>query len=299
MNSGRIERQAPAKINLFLRVLGQRDDGYHDLDSVFVPLDLCDTVQIALASSNQLEVRCEGAPDLDGEHNLIYRALSSLREALGGAAPGFRVRVKKRIPVAAGLGGGSSDAAAALLGAQALLGAPLPRERLFALGAEVGADVPFFLAGPGPAWVRGKGERVEPVTDLPVLPLVLISPAAAVSTAEVFRVWDELPAMSLTKPAANGTKPRFFESVARVAAMVHNDLECVTAKRVPEVATSLAGLRAAGAIAAAMSGSGPSVFGLFESASAAKAASREMTSGPDCLVQVVTGLGRSGLNGQH
>jgi len=299
MDSRRIQRLARAKINLSLSVLGRRDDGYHDLESVFVPLDLADRLELEAAPPGVLDVHCRGATGLDGARNLAHRALAWLREASGPGAPGFRLRIDKRIPVAAGLGGGSSDAAAALLAAQTLLAAPLPAPALLALGAELGADLPFFLAGGRPAWVRGTGERIEPLTDLPDLALVLVWPGIAVSTAEVFGDWDALQAKSLTKPSASGTRPRFFESVARAAAMVHNDLEQVTAERVPEVGRAVADLRAAGALAAAMSGSGSSVFGLFASTELAEAASRELTTGPGRQVRVVVGLGQSDVNGQH
>jgi len=158
--------------------------------------------------------------------------------------------------------------------------------------------VPFFLQG-GPAWVRGIGERLQRLGDLPDLPLVLVVPNAAVATAEIFEAFDRQGAKSLTKPAASGTRPRFFGSVARVASIVHNDLEAVTAMRVPEVRSAVAGLRAAGALAAAMSGSGPAVFGLFESVEIARLAARKLESNPGCLTRSVVGLGRSGENGQH
>jgi len=292
-----IERFAPAKINLYLSVLGRRADGYHDLDTVFVPLDLGDRIGLELAAPDVLEVRCPARPELDGEANLVHRALARYRVLAGAGAPGFRVRVEKEIPVAAGLGGGSSDAAAALLAAQEACGSPLDRAALHALAAELGADVPFFL-GAGPAWGRGKGEVLEPVDDLPDLPLVLAVPAVAVSTAEVFRDWDDQPTRSLTKGAASDTRPRFSESVARAAQRVSNDLEVLTRRRVPAIGSLLDELVAAGALAAAMSGSGPAVFGLFrDTGSAQEAARGRLGTGTASMVRAVTGRGRNTRTG--
>jgi len=287
-----IELEARAKINLSLCVNGRRADGYHELRSVFVPLDLCDRLRVQARTPPAVEVCCPERPDLDGRDNLVYRALARLREAVGSDAPGFHARLRKRIPVAAGLGGGSSDAAAALRAGQLLLPEPLPAPELAALALSLGADVPFFLQ-PGPAWVRGIGERIEPIDDLPDLPLVLVVPRVAVSTAEVFRAYDERPPKALTNHNTGGRKPRFSGAVARAARVVRNELEPVTARRVPEVARAVSDLRTAGALAAAMSGSGPATFGVFASAAGAEAAAKELsTARPDRLTQVVTGLGQ-------
>jgi len=151
---------APAKINLYLEVLGSRPDGYHELDSVLLPLDLADRLVIETAPSRGIAVECPARSDLDGEANLVHRALTAFADTLGAGAPGFHVVLEKRVPVAAGLGGGSSDAAAALKAASTLTGSPLGWEAMLELASDIGADLPFFM-GSGPAWIRGKGEILE------------------------------------------------------------------------------------------------------------------------------------------
>ena len=178
---------APAKLNLFLHVLGRRPDGYHEIESVFVPLDLCDTVDMEMRTDGRI-VR-EG--DLTGpqEADLAVRAARALQEhaasAQGHAAlAGVTLRVQKRIPVGAGLGGGSSDAATTLIGLNRLWNLGLGRPALAGLARGLGADVPFFLGG-GAAFVKGIGEQCQPL-DLPQAWYVLVYPQVHVSTAEIF-----------------------------------------------------------------------------------------------------------------
>ncbi len=223
-----ITLRTPAKINLNLRVVGRRADGYHLLDSLFAPIDLWDEVEVRRVPGRDgidFELLVDGRSErgvlptaladvATGPDNLAVRAAERFREATG--LPGrFLVRLRKRIPVGAGLGGGSSDAAATLRALACLAGRRAPdRGRLEALALELGADVPFFLA-PIPARVTGIGERIEPVPGLPVLALVLANPGISVSTAQVYRASDALSARppaprattgdSLTPPGAGST----------------------------------------------------------------------------------------------
>ncbi|MHC4339573.1 MAG: 4-(cytidine 5'-diphospho)-2-C-methyl-D-erythritol kinase, partial [Planctomycetota bacterium] len=174
-SSSALELEAPAKLNLCLEVLGRRPDGYHEIDSVFAAIDLCDTVRLERSDAIRLTVHGEAAPEDDT--NLAWRAA----EALG---VGASISLEKRIPAGAGLGGGSSDAAAVLLGLDRLYGLGTGRERLLEIALGLGADVPFFLTG-GTARCRGVGERVEPLPPAPGRRYLLVIPALVTSTQDV------------------------------------------------------------------------------------------------------------------
>jgi 4-diphosphocytidyl-2-C-methyl-D-erythritol kinase len=260
----RIRTLAPAKVNLVLRVGPLRADGYHDLLSLMVPLDLGDDVEVKV-SARRGKVTCfvPGRPELSGDANLAARAAHAFR-ARFGVENGIAIRVVKRTPITAGLGGGSSDAAAVL---RCLARAFRIRDAagLAAAGLEVGSDVPFFL-GDGPAWVRGRGERLTPA-EVPPLHLVLAyppDPALAIRAGDAYRWLDASRAGSPPPPLG---KPRPF-----APRLVGNDLEapCVDAR--PALAPLLGVLVGKGATKAIMSGSGPTVFGLFPSRSAARRA---------------------------
>ncbi|MHC4224837.1 MAG: 4-(cytidine 5'-diphospho)-2-C-methyl-D-erythritol kinase, partial [Planctomycetota bacterium] len=175
-SSSALELEAPAKLNLCLEVLGRRPDGYHEIDSVFAAIDLCDTVRLERSDAIRLTVHGEAAPEDDT--NLAWRAA----EALG---VGASISLEKRIPAGAGLGGGSSDAAAVLLGLDRLYGLGTGRERLLEIALGLGADVPFFLTG-GTARCRGVGERVEPLPPAPGRRYLLVIPALVTSTQDVY-----------------------------------------------------------------------------------------------------------------
>ncbi len=188
-----VVRLAPAKLNLTLAVVGRRPDGYHDLHSVFVPLALSDRLSLAAAVRGPDSLHVTGFDPGPAPDNLVTRAVAATRTAVGGGHPGgpappppLALRLEKRIPVAAGLGGGSSDAAAAIDGALAAWGATLAPDARQAVAAGLGSDVPFFLAG-GPALVEGRGERVAPLHGLRGAPgVLLVTPAVALPTADVF-----------------------------------------------------------------------------------------------------------------
>jgi len=252
--------RCPAKVNLYLRVVGRRPDGYHEVVTVMQPLTLADTLTVSLAGEG-VSLRCDRRDLPPGEENLVWRAARQFQEETG-LAPGISLRLAKGIPVAAGLGGGSSDAAGTLLALNELTGRPLPPDHLHRLASRLGADVPFFLARE-PAVGRGTGTQLSPVTLLPYWYL-LVNPGVPLSTRWVYENLD-LTA-GLTTPAAEAWDPEHPET------WVGNDLGTVALKRFPELAELLAGLRQAGARCQGISGSGPTLFGLFPTREAAQQA---------------------------
>jgi 4-diphosphocytidyl-2-C-methyl-D-erythritol kinase len=214
---------APAKLNLFLHVTGRRPDGYHELQTVFQLIDLCDTLTVAVRDDGAIE-RPEGPADVPPQSDLVVRAARALKAACGTAL-GATLRVRKRIPMGGGLGGGSSDAATTLLALNELWGCRLGIEDLARLGLPLGADVPVFIRGFS-AWAEGVGERLSPL-ELPERWYVVIHPGVGVSTGEVFQ------SPELTRNSPLITIRAFFEAGGR------NDCEPVVRARYPEVAAAL------------------------------------------------------------
>jgi len=263
--------RAPAKINLCLHVLGRREDGYHELESLMQRVALYDEIHLALLGEPGIKVDCPGVELAPGADNLVAQA-ARLFFAATGIEVGVRIGVVKRIPVAAGLGGGSSDAATVLLGLNRMLGEPLPVEQLAAIGVRLGADVPFFIYERA-AWAGGIGEVLDPVADLPSVCYLLVNPNIQVSTAGVFRDLG----LTSTRQAA---RMREFPSDAReLVRLFHNDLEPVTCARYPVVAEIKQQLLVAGALGSLMSGSGATVFGLFQDEQAAGRVADELAAG--------------------
>jgi len=243
---------APAKLNLFLHVVGRRADGYHELQTLFQLLDLTDTLTIRVRPDGIIE-RNAGARDIDPEADLAVRAARML-QAASGSRLGASLGVHKRIPVGAGLGGGSSDAATVLLALNQLWGLDLAPAELARLGLTLGADVPVFIQGFS-AWGEGVGERLTPV-ELPERWYLLIHPGVGVSTREVFQ------SPELTRNSPLITIRAFFDSGGR------NDCEPVVRARVPAVAEALDWL--AQFAPARLTGTGSCVFAAFESAALAE-----------------------------
>lgn len=214
---------APAKLNLFLHVTGRRPDGYHELQTVFQLIDLCDTIGISVRRDGRIE-RPDGPPGVDPETDLTVRAARALQQATG-CTLGATLRVRKRIPMGGGLGGGSSDAASVLLGLNEVWDCGLPVDELARLGLPLGADVPVFVRGSS-AWGQGVGEDLQPV-ELPEAWYVVIHPGVAVSTRDVFQ------SAELTRNSPIITIRAFFQSGGR------NDCEPVVRARFPEVAEAL------------------------------------------------------------
>jgi 4-diphosphocytidyl-2-C-methyl-D-erythritol kinase len=247
-----------AKVNLTLEVLGRRADGYHEIATVMQAVDLSDRITLEDADDLELRTAAPGVPT-DGR-NLAVRAAAALRQA-AGVEGGVRITLDKHIPVAAGLGGGSTDAAAVLLGLNRLWRLRWPLERLDEVAAALGSDVPFFLRG-GAALATGRGEKVEPLRGRS-LGLVLVNPKFPSSTAEMYaRV---TPAMYTDGGATRALAGSLGRSAARVAASLYNGLEAAAAGALPQIARMRAALLAAGALGAVMSGSGPTVFGVARS----------------------------------
>jgi 4-diphosphocytidyl-2-C-methyl-D-erythritol kinase len=249
---------APAKINLTLEVLARREDGYHSLRSVMVPLELADRLTIEPGARFAFE--CD-VPVLAGDDNLVVRALRAL-----GALPAARVALEKRIPSQAGLGGGSSDAAAVLRAAMDGAFGPPPAADWVALARGLGSDVPFFLAGTG-ALVEGTGERVTPAGALPPWHVLIVKPPAAVSTAEAYRQLDRIERPSRSRSASvsiaaiEALQRSDFDAIER---LLQNDFHAAIASGTPEVARAVDALHAAGANRALLAGSGSCVFTLAE-----------------------------------
>ncbi|WP_208598301.1 4-(cytidine 5'-diphospho)-2-C-methyl-D-erythritol kinase [Desulfatiglans anilini] len=251
---------APAKLNLRLKVIGQRPDGYHELVSIMVPVGLFDELDIRLQSAEGIRLVCKGRFALSsGEDNLVYRAAVAFLDAAGLTA-GLAIELIKRIPVAAGLGGGSSDAAAVLLGLNRLFHLPFSQGRLLTLARSLGADVPFFI-DPKPCIARGIGDLIEPLDAWPQLWYVLVNPGMAVSTAWAFRRLK----LELTTGEYAYIVKTLKKRPLELSELLENDLEAVTAAHYPAIGKLKEALRGAGALGALMSGSGPTVFGVFES----------------------------------
>jgi 4-diphosphocytidyl-2-C-methyl-D-erythritol kinase len=256
---------APAKVNLILDVVGKRPDGYHDVAMLMVRLSLHDRVRVALTPGRDIVVSCPGLELAVGEQNIAARAARLLLDHTG-VEIGVNIGIDKQIPAAAGLGGGSSDAAAVLLALNDLLATGLSRSELRSLGVRLGADVPFFLCGEMAAWATGIGEILEPWHGLPPCHLVLVNPRFAVPTAWVYQN------LGLTHYRHMSKLPRFPERMEDLAGLLRNDLETVTAVRHPEIGEIKERLVKAGALGALMSGSGPTVFGVFAGPAEAEAA---------------------------
>jgi 4-diphosphocytidyl-2-C-methyl-D-erythritol kinase len=251
---------ASAKVNLTLEVLGKRPDGYHEIATVMQAVDLSDQVVLEDARSLMLETDAAGVPT--GADNLVMRAAALLREA-AGVDRGARIRLAKRIPVAAGLGGGSSDAAATLWGLNRLWGVRWGGERLSELAVRLGMDVPFFL-GRGRALATGRGERIERLPGGGAYALVLVNPNIALPAREVYgRVTEAAFSDGARVPAMLKALER--RNAAVVAASLYNGLETVVEPAWPVVGRIKAALASAGALGAVMSGSGPTVFGVARS----------------------------------
>ncbi len=259
---------APAKINLCLAVRGLRPDGYHEVEMLMQMVGLYDTVTVALGGPG-ICVTCDNNEIPSGEGNIAWKAAAAISKR-SSAATGLRVTIKKSIPAAAGLGGGSSDAAAVLAAANALLKTGLNRAQLSEIGAGIGMDVPFFFHGPL-ALATGRGEQLRPLAPLPKFWVLLVNPGFGTSTAWVYKNLN----LRLTKNAGCNKIARL--TVRNIAKRLHNDLEAVTSAAHPVIQRIEAALLANGAIGACMSGSGPTVFGVFETEEPCRLAATNLT----------------------
>ena len=256
------------KVNVYLRITGRREDGMHVMESLFYPLPRpADTIHVELSPQPGITVSCS-QPYLRGEHNILAKAYRLYAEAAGGAVPGVAVHLEKHIPVGAGLGGGSSDAAAFLVWLEGQAQALGP-QGLHAVAVRVGADVPFFLCG-RPAWVSGIGDQVTPVDfSLDGYIQVVVSPRVRVNTAWAYGRWDACAESLLTEMV-----PPTKESVFARPPLFWNDFEPVVFARFPILGRIKEALMEAGAEACVMSGSGSNFFAIFSSRHASAAARR-------------------------
>ena len=283
MNQAAIEILSPAKVNLFLKITGQRVDGYHELVSVFVPVALYDKLKIS-KSEKGLEVYCTGRELPKGQDNLVNKAAISFFEKTG-IRKGTKITLIKKIPISSGLGGGSSDAAATLKGLNQLWPNPLSKEDLERLALSLGADVPFFLLQK-PAIARGIGEILQPIENFPSFWYVIVSPDLIVSTAWAY----ERTKLELTNNGNQNIMNSLKKGIFNIPDLLFNDLERVTLVKYPFLCSIKDSLIKLGALGALMTGSGPSIFGLFDSAKKAQEAGKILESYNKGHVFVVKGL---------
>ena len=265
----RIVELAPAKVNLYLHVLGRRPDGYHLLDSLVVFATCGDRIEVASAETMQLTIDGPFAPDVPGgDDNMVLRAARALANELGRPAAAA-IRLTKSLPVASGIGGGSADAAATLRALLRLWRVRIDNERLQRLALALGADVPMCLAG-RPAFVGGVGETIDPAPELPPFALLLVNPRVALPTAKVFA---QRSGAFSHSARFDGERPTDARALARMLSERRNDLSTTATAIAPVVTTVLDALAATpGVLLSRMSGSGATCFGLCETQAAATAA---------------------------
>ncbi len=276
---------APAKLNIRLKVTGLRPDGYHELVSIMVPISLFDHLELKITRPQMISIACEGYSVPDNEKNLACQAAQSFF-SLTGINSGLSLKLTKNIPVAAGLGGGSSNAAYALKALNEMWSNPLTSQDLMDLALSLGADVPFFLHS-RPSIVNGIGEILEPIGNWPQFWYVVISPALSISTSWVYGNLK----LELTTGEYNYIINLFKKEPLDIASLLENDLESVTATHYPVINTIKKSLVDAGANGALMTGSGPSVFGVFSSKDQALSAKKYLSSKNLGDIFVVKGLG--------
>lgn len=256
---------SPAKINLFLKVLKKRDDGYHDIVTVMQPVSIYDEISLKITNGEGIVVTSDNKTIPLDKTNLVYKAADALL-SYTRLKRHVAIKIKKRIPVAAGLGGGSSNAATVLTSLNSMLSTGLLTDNLLEIGAELGSDVPFFIHG-GSVIAAGRGEKIEGI-EIPKFWYIIINPDFPVSTAWVYGN------LHLTNKQGNINilhLKKLLKSCT-IEDILENDLEDVTVKRYPQIAEIKSFLTNIGAKGALMSGSGPTVFGVFENKEAAESA---------------------------
>lgn len=267
--------KAPAKINLILRVFERRPDGFHRIETLMMKIGLCDDVEISVSDGKGVSATVDEAPELSGPSNLAWKAAAAYLEE-ARIQKGVTIRITKRIFVAGGLGGGSSDAAAVLRGLETLFKALGP-EKQIEVGARIGSDVPFFLHPAELALATGRGEKITPWAGFPPRPVLLVNPGFPVSAQTAYEAlgrpltWEEPGGSNL----ALARKPEKWSDLTGLL-KPRNDLQEVVERLHPEIASIRKGLIEQGADLAQMSGSGGTVFGLFEDWKVARSAEREV-----------------------
>ena len=278
-----IELFSPAKVNLRLDILGKRADGYHDIRTVFQKISLGDDVTLDLIKSG-IEVACDNPLVPCSEANLAHAAAKMLVSRYS-IKDGIRITIKKRIPVAAGLGGGSSNAASTLAGINQLFGLGLSNGDLMTMATDLGADVPFFLFGSS-AIGTGIGDKLQAISIQPKLWYLLVTPDMQISTAWAY----QNVTRGLTNGAVNITIPSCINTIPEIITILYNDLEKVVLPRFPLLQDIKDALRNKGALGCLMSGSGSTVFGLFASEEKARLALGQLDMPPAWQTSVCCGI---------
>ncbi|MCX8092387.1 MAG: 4-(cytidine 5'-diphospho)-2-C-methyl-D-erythritol kinase [Verrucomicrobiae bacterium] len=291
-----LERSSPCKVNLLLNVLGRRADGYHELETIFHPVALCDTLRFE-RGGNGVSLTCSDPRLPTDASNLVHRAATAFLES-AGISDGVRIHLEKRIPLAAGLGGGSGNAATTLSGLNELFGRPLSPVQLQTLAARLGSDVPFFLQD-RPALATGRGEHIEPLDFFPALrgrALVLVNPGFGVSTPWAYQQLAAFPEALNGRPGRAG---RLLELLGgtdtrAAAAALYNALEAPVLTKYPILALYQEFMRARGALGTLLCGSGSTTFAIAENADAGEELARRFLErfGSNCWTAVVALPGR-------
>jgi len=263
-NISTLTLKAPAKINLFLKILNRRSDGYHGIESLMQKIELFDILHLSKQGEG-ISLSCPGTSLPEDQGNLVYRAAEAFFSATGIRA-GVRIVLEKNIPIAAGLGGGSSDAATVITGLNNLLNARLGQQQLYDIAQPLGADIPFFVQDCSAALATGIGDSIQQVAPIQGITIVLVNPGFEVSTKWVY---ENFPLTSNSNPyiLARGrkTSKNIYTRDPGLYKKIGNDLEAVTINRYPGIGDIKNKLKKTGAITSLMSGSGPTVFGLFHS----------------------------------
>jgi 4-diphosphocytidyl-2-C-methyl-D-erythritol kinase len=290
------EDRPAAKVNLTLQVVRRRPDGYHDLRSTFLRVGLTDRLTFTPTGADSPDrLTVAGLPGAPTRGNLVMRALDAVRARIGLELPAIDLSLEKGIPVAAGLGGGSSDAASAIKLAGAFWGIGLSPAEELAVGAELGSDVPFFLSGAHVALVEGRGEQVTALPDVVgELGVLLVTPPQRLATADVFARYDDLGSQVPNAAIGSLATDRLVESADRLRDS--NDLWLAAAWLLPSIAARRAELEDLTGRPWLMSGSGPTLFALYPSVEAAVTAGKALVSGqsaasPDTLISAVDLIG--------
>lgn len=273
---------APAKINYLLDVIAKRPDGYHDLRMIMQRVNLCDQISLTVTATPDIIVTCNSPGIPDGPKNIAWKAAKVLLDR-AKSVNGVKIEITKKIPTAAGLGGGSSDAASVLMGLNELLEIGYSDKELMKIGCTIGADVPFFIFKET-AVAEGIGEKFTLLPEVPKCWILLVNPGIHISTAWVYR------SLQLTKMKELNRLPEFFESIEHVASVLSNDLEAVTISAFPIIAEIKSHLINLGAVGSMMSGSGPTVFGMFKSFDSAEVARIQITNGTNWFSATVETL---------
>lgn len=278
---------APAKVNLFLRVLAREDGGYHGIETLFCRVTLADELEVSRTDAGGVAIDTGGANVGPDEDNLAVRAARTVLESTGHRF-GVRIRLEKRIPVQAGLGGGSSDAAAALVATNALANNAIPRHELLQLAARLGSDVPFFVSGTPLALAWGHGERLLRLPPLPAAPVLLLVPPQPIATAEAY-AWVDSARQGVGRRGAVALDLDALRTWGDIGRMAGNDFESAVFGRHPAVRAAFEALVATRPLLCRMSGSGSTLFAVYRSAADRDAARMMLARRHGTAIAVETG----------